>query len=150
MACISRTPHCYGELQAPIPLTPLAITCATRWTRQCRNNLSRLIVPPMYRSSELLQEPIDGLEPPTYRLQGDCTAIVLYRLVNMAQNRSLHHTRFISPPLFDYTKKLFTSKIMSDIISERQRWDSNPKTFRLPCFQDSLLITICIRWHIPL
>ena len=43
------------------------------------NNLSRLMVPPMYRSSELLQEPIDGLEPPTYRLQDDCTAIVLYR-----------------------------------------------------------------------
>ena len=55
LACISRTPRCYGELQAPIPLAPLAITCATRWTRQCRNNLSRLIMPPMYRSSELLQ-----------------------------------------------------------------------------------------------
>ena len=27
-----------------------------------------------------IRKPIDGLEPPTYRLQGDCTAIVLYRL----------------------------------------------------------------------
>ena len=59
----------------------------------------------MYRSSDLLQEPIDGLEPPTYRLQGDCTAFVLYRLVNMAQNRSLRHTRFIRPPLFWLHKK---------------------------------------------
>lgn len=80
LACISRTPRCYGKLQAPIPLTPLAITCVTRWTRQYRNNFSRLIVTSMYRSSELLQEPIDGIEPPTYRLQGDCTAFVLYRL----------------------------------------------------------------------
>lgn len=129
LTCISHTPRCYGKLQAPIPLTPLAITCATRWTRQYRNNFSRLIVPPMYRSSELLQKrarvmnpiknlniyrctdyllrlratrikPIDGLEPSTYRLQVDCTAIVLYRLMNMAQNRSLRHTRFIRPPLF--------------------------------------------------
>lgn len=54
----------------PISLLPL----------NYRHNFSRLIMPPMYRSSELRPKPIDGLEPPTYRLQGDCTAIVLYRL----------------------------------------------------------------------
>ena len=96
------------------------------------NNLSRLIVPPMYRSSELLQKrarvmnpiknlsiyrctdyllrlratrikPIDGLEPPTYRLQGDCTAFVLHRLMNVLTNRSYQHTRLIRPPLPVFT-----------------------------------------------
>ena len=52
------------------------------------NNLSRLIVPPMYRSSELPQEPIDGLEPPIYRLQSDYTAIVLYRLSRKGKHSS--------------------------------------------------------------
>ena len=54
----------------PISLLPL----------NYRHNFSRLIMPPMYRSYELQPKPIDGLEPPTYRLQGDCTVIVLYRL----------------------------------------------------------------------
>ena len=39
------------------------------------------MVPPMYRSSELLQKPMDGLEPPVLFLQGICTAIVLHRLI---------------------------------------------------------------------
>ena len=55
LTCISRTSRCYGKLQASISFALLAITCVTRWTRQCCNNLSRLIPPPMYRSSELLQ-----------------------------------------------------------------------------------------------
>ena len=54
LTCISRTSRCYGKLQASISFALLAITCVTRWTRQCCNNLSRLIPPPIYRSSELL------------------------------------------------------------------------------------------------
>lgn len=32
------------------------------------------------------RRPIDGLEPPTHRLQGDCTTIVLYRLSHQFYN----------------------------------------------------------------
>ena len=47
---------------------------------------SRLIVPLMCAPSRSLQGPIDGLEPPTHRLQGDCTSIVLYRHVRFIWN----------------------------------------------------------------
>lgn len=42
-----------------------------------------------------LIEPIDGLEPLSYRLQGDCTAIVLYQLMKKKEKLFDQFNQFI-------------------------------------------------------